>query len=163
VGLFSKKAKQVRNALLPGGQTIDVVGESHYQEALEQITGGKTEDSCDLEKWARLIREPGHPYDRNAVAVYIEGRKVGYLNRDDAQEYGITLDELYAEYNLRAVCRASIRGGWRRFDRDGVTVIDEGHYGVKLALATPDDLLGKHELTACDDEDLLAGPPPIGG
>jgi hypothetical protein len=114
MSLFKKKPtipEGLTNALLPGGRTVDVVGESHYQEALELITGGKTEEAHDLEKWASLIREPDNPYDRNAVAVYIDGRKVGYLSRDDAPQYGVLLDELWQKYHLRGACRANICGG----------------------------------------------------
>lgn len=166
MSLFKKKPtipEGLTNALLPGGRTVDVVGESHYQEALELITGGKTEEAHDLEKWASLIREADNPYDRNAVAVYIDGRKVGYLSRDDAPQYGVLLDELWQKYHLRGACRANICGGWRRFDPTGSNVTDEGHYGVKLALAAPEDLLGAYEITACDDEKLREGPPPRDG
>ena len=62
--------------LLPAGDIQDVVGESHYQAELEAIVGGKSEAACEVEKWAHLVPEPENPYDRNAVAVYIEGRKV---------------------------------------------------------------------------------------
>jgi hypothetical protein len=161
MGLFSKKPSrpsEVRDALLPGGNTVDVVGESHYQAELEAIAGGKHEIACNLEKWAYLVREPDNPYDRNAVAVVIDDRCVGHLCREDTELYSALLDDWWERYNVRCLCRANIVGGWKRFDRDGKTVINEGHFGVELALAEYDDLLREQTLTILDPEDIAAGP-----
>ena len=56
-----------------------VVGESNYQRELEQIVGGKSEDSCEEYVDALLVPEPTNPHDPSAVYVEIAGRKVGYL------------------------------------------------------------------------------------
>jgi HIRAN domain len=162
VGLFGKKQKaEPRDVLMPGGDTVDIVGESHYQAQLESVAGGKGEESCELEKFAYLVREPDNPYDRNAVAVYIDGGIVGYLSRDDAKEYGRLIDQMWANFACHAVCRARITGGWRRFGSDGATVVDEGHFGVKLALAAPEDLLGANDMKILSPEELAAGPSAL--
>jgi hypothetical protein len=153
VGLFSKKPQEVRDCLLPGGDVVDVVGESHYQDALEAITGGRTEEGVDCERWAYLLPEPDNPYDRNAVAVSIDGQTVGYLSRSDAAAYLPFLTQLWSRYGLRSVCRASIRGGWQRGEGDF------GFFGVKLALAQPEYLEGPHEWPLFDPAD----PPPLKG
>lgn len=161
MGLFRKKPAplpDLPNVILPGGRSVNVVGESFYQAALESIAGGKTEDTCNLERWAILHREPDNPYDTNAVAVYIFGQKVGHLSQSDAERYAPIIDELWRSFGKRAACRASITGGWRRLARDGVTVTNEGHYGVRLGLADPEDLVGGRNMTLCDDEEL-AKPP----
>jgi hypothetical protein len=49
----------------------EVVGESHYAESFDAV----------------LKLEANNPHDRNAVAVYLEGRQVGYLSRDMAQDF----------------------------------------------------------------------------
>jgi HIRAN domain len=166
MGLFGRKRQpptaELPYAILPGGRTVDVVGEAFYQDALEAVAGGKTEDSCTLEKWAVLVREPENPYDSNAVAIYILGQRVGYLSRDDAEEYSILIDELWRKYGVRPACRASLTGGWRRYASDGKTIVDEGHYGVRLALAAPERLLGSQTFVSCDDEYLQEPPPPFG-
>jgi hypothetical protein len=146
--------------LLPGGDAINVVGESHYQEALEAICGGKTEDAADKACWAYLQPEPDNPFDRNAVAVYIDGRKVGYLSRDIAPDYAAFTIALWERMKGRAVCRARIMGGWRREHRrkDGtVRSTDEGHYGVVLGLAEWEHILGG-ELAVLTAEQLANGP-----
>ena len=59
---------------------MSVVGESHYQPALQHITGGR---DChgDFTKAvavsAVLVPEPTNPYDRNAVRVDIDRMTVG--------------------------------------------------------------------------------------
>ena len=158
VGLFSKKPAKTGEVLLPGGWTVEVVGESHYQDALEAIAGGKTQHACRLEKWAHLVREPDNPYDRNAVAVHIDGVKVGHLAREDAASYSIIFDELLQRHGLRPVCLATIIGGWRRYSESG-TIESEGSYGVELALIEPEGLLRRQSLTILEPQDLAAGPP----
>jgi hypothetical protein len=75
--------------LYEGQETLEVVGEASYQDNLWRIVGGRRspdgrvrEDVC-----AVLAAEPENPYDASAVAVWIQGLKVGYLSREDAQRY----------------------------------------------------------------------------
>lgn len=111
----------------PGDYFIQVVGESSYQDALEEICGGRTEDGADEFVDAFLILEDTNPNDHNAVRVDIGGGTVGYLTRDFAVQYRQRLAE--AGYpRLIGRCRAHIRGGW---DRGGH---DRGHFGVWLDL-----------------------------
>lgn len=44
-----------------------------------------------------LVREPGNSADRNAVAVYWSGMRVGYLSRAKAASYAALLDGMAAE------------------------------------------------------------------
>ena len=68
-----------RVTFLRGHESVNVAGESHYQDALRAISG-QGEIRHDTE--ARLIPEPDNPHDANAVRVEIDGAKVGYLPRD---------------------------------------------------------------------------------
>lgn len=146
--------------LLPGGDAIDVVGESHYQEALETICGGKAEDAADRACWAFLQPEPDNPFDRNAVAVFINGLKVGYLSRDLAPNMSAVTTHLWNTMQARCVCRAQIRGGWRRERprKDGTVDVDEGHYGVVLGLADWEHLEGMQDVAVLTAEQLANGP-----
>lgn len=109
-----------------GSYSQEIVGESFYQSALEQIAGPKTEGGKELLCVAVLICESDNPHDENAVAVTINGKKVGHLSRDDAVSWRRMLKKRLGclpEVELDAV----IVGGWD----DGIS---EGHYGVKLDL-----------------------------
>lgn len=106
-----------------GDYELDIVGESHYQDALDTIAGGKTEDGHELECEAILERERNNPHDPNAVAVYIDDKKVGYLSRPHARRLSAILDKQKLD---GGVAEAIIVGGWRRANND------EGHYGVRL-------------------------------
>lgn len=103
---------------LPG---LKIVGESHYQEALEQIVGGRTEESADFEVDVSLIPENDNPYDPNAVAVEIDGETVGYLSKASAKKYRAKFgDHDSEEWPARIV------GGWDRGDGD------RGNFGVQM-------------------------------
>jgi hypothetical protein len=73
--------------VLPGSHDLEVVGESHYQDALWRVARGRTVERVRVEVQAVLLAERDNPYDPNAIAVLIDGAKVGYLCRDDAEAY----------------------------------------------------------------------------
>lgn len=63
-----------------------VTGTGHRQDALARVA-----QDHDGKRWfhlpAQLRPEPDNPHDRNAVAVDMGGRHIGYLPREDAPEY----------------------------------------------------------------------------
>src|SRR5262245_11011731 len=73
--------------LYGGGHDLEVVGESHYQDALWQAVGRRTTERVRVEIQAVLVAESDNAYDRNAIAVWTGGNKVGYLSREDAEAY----------------------------------------------------------------------------
>lgn len=111
----------------PGTYEFDIVGESHYQDVLEAICGGRTEDSAEHLVEAVLHLEDSNPHDNLAVRVDIDGRTVGYLSRKDARSYRKQLKQLGHE-RLLCKCDAKVVGGWQR------SRTDQGHFGVKLDL-----------------------------
>lgn len=82
---------------------------------------------------ARLSPEPANPVDPGAIKVEVNGRLVGHLSIPDAVEYHAAMRAQGAEGRV-ALCDAYINGGWRNGD-------DEGHFGVKLGLAWPPEVL----------------------
>lgn len=106
--------------LAPGRDwSIDVVGESKFQDNLRALKGSYEHD---LKVTAILVREPSNTNDANAVRVEIGGKQVGYLTR-----------EMAAQYKLKEAgrCSAKIVGGF---------LLDNGdiaHFGVKLNLSWP--------------------------
>ncbi|HWO71025.1 MAG TPA: HIRAN domain-containing protein [Actinomycetota bacterium] len=111
---------------------VDAVGESRYQEALEAIVGGRTEEGADLETVALLVPEPTNRYDPNAVQVLIDGKVVGYLSRENAEVLQPRILATMRREQRAVACRARIVGGW---DRGGG---DRGHFGVRLYLDPAD-------------------------
>jgi hypothetical protein len=111
-----------------GQYSFAVVGESHYQAELEELVGGRTEESAEHYCQAELIPEPDNPFDRNAVYVSIAGEKVGYLPRQTVVRYNEARLARAVEIGW---CAAVIVGGWERGEDD------RGHFGVKLDVAQP--------------------------
>ena len=88
MGLFSWLfAKQRLRVDLSGSgkYSVDVVGESQYQEELEEICEGYTEDGHSKIVDAILVHENDNPYDNQAIRVDIDGMTVGYLSRENAR------------------------------------------------------------------------------
>jgi hypothetical protein len=110
---------------LASGPGTGVVGESHYRDAIAQVVGIRTSQAIKLVTHAALVAEPDNPYDRNAVGVWIEGRKVGHLARADAQAFAPVLARLTAR-GLTGYGRADIYGGW------GLAGGGQADYGITL-------------------------------
>lgn len=108
---------------------VAIVGESFYQDVLEELAGGRSDASADLECEALLVPETDNPYDVNAVGIYIEGRKVGHMDRRGAAAYRRLLKKV-GQPLAQISCYAKIVGGWERRD-------DAGHFGVMLDIADP--------------------------
>ena len=121
--------RAVRQMEGDGDFETDVVGESHYQDALAEIAGPKTEAGVDLEVKAQLVPEPDNPTDPQAVAVYIQGRKVGHLARDMAAQW-VAIQARRGETGQVVEVDANITGGWRQALQGGGT--SEGAFGVTL-------------------------------
>ncbi|MEN8380786.1 HIRAN domain-containing protein [Acinetobacter radioresistens] len=114
-----------------GEYEYDIVGEASYQQALGAIVGGKTENSVELKKLARIKRDLDNQYDKNAVVILIDNRTVGYLNKYDAKEFCNLIKRKGFHSSDSFDVEALIVGGWKR--KDG-----EGKFGVKLNM--PDDI-----------------------
>src|SRR3954453_10221956 len=106
--------------VLEGDDLVRVVGTSHYQDALLELTGRQGDEEVRLDKVATFVAEPENPHDSNAIAVQIDGRLGGYLSRDENRRWlGVVSDQSVG-------CEAMIAG------RGGTTGL-----GVFLRLPTP--------------------------
>jgi hypothetical protein len=117
-----------------GAYQLSVVGESHYENNLDGIVGGKTKSGVNFRCIAALVPEPSNLYDPNAVKVSISGSTVGYLGRDVSPVF---LTALEKSGFAAAVANAKIVGGWD--DGSG----DVGNFGVRLDAAVPFALTAK--------------------
>ena len=110
---------------------VGVVGESHHQDDLLALTGGRrTWSGAHREVLARLEPLDDNPFDPQAVAVRIEDRLVGHLPRDAAPVYRPIIEGSIQSSGV-ASCRAEIRGGWERAQGD------VGRFGVVVFLPRP--------------------------
>ena len=114
-----KSSYQSKPLPMSGDYNFDIVGEASYQDALDQLAGGKTDAGVHVQKLATLILEKNNPVDPNAVRVDIEGHTVGYLSRAHAVRFRKTINRSHC------VAPALITGGWNRAG-------SQGNYGVKL-------------------------------
>ena len=73
--------------VLEGDDLVRVVGTSHYQDALLELSGRKGDEEIRVQKIAVFVPEPDNPHDPNAIAVHIDGRLVGYLSRDENRRW----------------------------------------------------------------------------
>ena len=110
-----------RAALLDGHETLEVVGESRYQDNLWRLVDGQTDpaERVRVEIIAVLVTEPDNPYDANAVGVWIDGLKVGHLSRNDARLYQPGLLALEEKHGTPIALSGVIAGGGMREDGIG--------------------------------------------
>ena len=106
----------------------EIVGEASYQDALDDLCGGKCDEGYDLQETAQLCFQNDNPYDPNAVVVLINREIVGYIPRELAPWFRSEILRINP-LELPVTCDAKIVGGWYRGRGD------EGHYGVKLSIA----------------------------
>jgi hypothetical protein len=77
----AQTASTIDATLYEGHETLEVVGESHYQDTLWGIVGSDDGERVSHDTLALLMPEPDNAYDSNAVMVLIGGNLVGYLSR----------------------------------------------------------------------------------
>ena len=107
--------------LYEGREDLEVVGEASYQDNLWRIIRERRSPDRRVreEVYAVLAAEPDNPYDANAVAVWIEGLKVGYLSREDARRYRPGLQALEQKHGKPIALAGVIAGGGMRADGPG--------------------------------------------
>jgi hypothetical protein len=66
-----------------------------------------------------LVAEDDNPYDANAVAVWVDGLKVGHLSRGDARAHRPGLLALQERYRKPIAMEGVICGGGIREDGPG--------------------------------------------
>jgi hypothetical protein len=90
-----------------------IVGESHFQPALQKIAKASRVSIegrlCD----ALLVPDPKNPVDPNAVGVWIDGMQVGYLSAMEAVQYRGNLKRAGLPLDVYRV-GASLAGGGRK-------------------------------------------------
>jgi tetratricopeptide (TPR) repeat protein len=146
-----------------GRHDLEIVGESNYQDALWHTVGGRTTDRVRVEICAVLAAEPDNPHDGNAISVWIDENKVGYLCREDAAAYLPGLLALQATAGCHVALVGVVTGGGVRQDGPGRLGVwlycDPADFGVEPILPPPPSALratmrtGLTEALLTDEED----------
>ena len=115
------------NNIWPGkhGFGGEVVGESNYQDALTAAVGSPPTSWNEVMVTASLVCEPDNPHDPMAVAVFVNGSRVGYLRAEHARVFHERLKRRGIA-GQTTHCGALIRGGGTA--RDGT----QRMYGILL-------------------------------
>jgi predicted Zn-ribbon and HTH transcriptional regulator len=127
-------AKPSAVVVLQGLDTLEVVGESQYQDDLWRLVGGVTAERVRCAATAVLVPEPDNPYDSNAVKVVIDGHLVGYLARHDAALYLPGLRQLMARHSCQIALTGHIVGGGQRDDGLGMLGVFLDHNPADFGL-----------------------------
>jgi tetratricopeptide (TPR) repeat protein len=112
-----------------------VVGESFYQDALWRALGRRSTGRVRKEIQAVLVADTDNPYDANAISVWIDGRKVGHLAREDAEAYRPGLLALQAKEGRSIALLGVIIGGGVREDGPGYLGVWMSHDPADFGLA----------------------------
>jgi hypothetical protein len=145
--------------LCEGRESLEAVGEASYQDSLWLIVGGRSSpnDRVRMDVYAVLVAETGNPYDANAVSVWVQGLKVGYLSRDDARRYRPGLLALEQRYGKPIALAGAIVGGGMRADGPGRLGVfldhDPADFGLR-PMAPPD-----RRDQRCGPDSLMRWPP----
>jgi hypothetical protein len=132
----------IRVVLLVGYETLEVVGESNYQDNLRALTGYRPpEEHVEEEIRAILVAEDHNPYDPDAVAVWIGGLLVGRLSRENARLYRPGLLAQQQERGTPIALAGVITGGRKGADRAGMLGVflrhDPVDFGCEPMLVSP--------------------------
>ena len=143
MGLFSKlfssaqpKFDESNLVILDGDDDLDVVGESYQQNNLWELAGPRSSEKTRVEVIGYLIPEPENKYDPNAIGVWIQNKKVGFIAKELAREIVDDLLELMSKHNGSLIGLRGVIAGGGHYD-DG-----PGQLGVFLEY--PADLFGQN-------------------
>lgn len=81
----------------PRTQQLEVAGEWYQAENLRALFGRHakvSESGAEIRLAAVLAPDPSNPYDKHAVAVFVDDLHVGYMERPDARRYHAAISAL---------------------------------------------------------------------
>ena len=130
----------------------EVIGEQHHPEAFAHLLRDQPRNGSHttIDAVAALSIDPGASGEGEAVPVWIDGRHVGHLARQNASRYAPLLADM-AERGQHLTLRATIAGRYDR--RRGRWTAD-----VSLDLPGPELILPRNALPEQPHELLPAGP-----
>lgn len=140
VGADRRPLAPLQALILGGRDTLEVVGESNYQDVLRRCVGGDDGERVRHSVEVVLMPEPQNPYDGNAIAALIKGDLVGYLSREDAAVYLPGLRALMERHACPIGLEGQIVGGGQCPDGRGMLGVfldhDPADFGLR-AIKSP--------------------------
>ncbi len=144
-----------------GRESLEVVGESFYQDALQQVVGGIAGERARVDVLAVLVADENNQYDANAVSVWVNGLKVGHLSRTEAKRMRPGLIALQERHGKPIALDGVIAGGGQRADGPGRLGVflrfDPRDFGLRASkpLITSEEQMdtGVSNAVASDDAD----------
>lgn len=119
-----------------------VVGERAHLDALRGVVGpAHRAEGREHHVVAVLVPEPTNRFDPDAVAVYVDEQRIGYLPRDDAARYRPVLDPIYASGRRPVVPARIWAADYEDWDAELDGTVTRFGAGVCLALDEPHLLL----------------------
>jgi hypothetical protein len=94
-----------------GYDYLGVVGLPGFQDVLWSIVGPDASGPVRQDIHALLVAEHGNPVDRNAVAVWLGGQRVGRLASDDAGRLRPGLIRLQRQHRRAVALPGQVSGG----------------------------------------------------
>jgi hypothetical protein len=120
----------------------EVVGERAHLVALRSVVGsGHRSKGAEHRAVATLVPEPTNRFDPDAVAVYIDEQRIGYLPREDAQRYRPVLEQICASGRRPTVAARIWAADYEDWDPDQDAMVTRFGAGVQVALDEPHLLL----------------------
>lgn len=104
---------------------VEVMNESRYQPTLRALAGAHGDTAAATPYVATLMPDDRNAYENEAVAVFIEGRMVGYLSQKASIKFRELLRKKEAAGQL-STTDAQVRGGalWQGKRLQYVVVLD---------------------------------------
>ena len=130
----------IKVTLLDGNEDLEVVGESYYQENLWRLVSPhRRGERVRSDVYAVLVAENDNPHDPNAVAVWVQGLKVGHLSRANARRYRPGPLRLENRYGQPIALEGEIVGGGIREDGPGRLGVFLRYDPTDFGLSAPAD------------------------
>jgi hypothetical protein len=120
----------MRATEISGADDLHVVGLPGHQDVLWSIVGRDAPAPVRQDIHGLLVAEHGNPFDRNSVAVWVGGHRVGKLPENEAGKLRPGLIRLQREHR-RAVALPGHVGGDHAGGLGVVLSYDAGAFGVR--------------------------------
>lgn len=115
--------------------------------------GPKIIDEINTTGMVQLVREPDNEYDNRAIAIYFEGKKIGYLPRESNKTISILMDTNLLEFHAEITHIEKSASDWEKI-RLGVFALKEITSPTDLEQIKPYNVLATpHYYTINNEQD----------